>query len=301
MLRDEQFAVDERMKILDHIPQVNRGHTVFNFPLLEKINAVELESKDEYCFRACVAYPFLEGIIMSRLLLNLLPVLVAFGAISSMAQGEAPTPASARGPLQLDFEGDAAGKSPAGFSVSRTGRGAEGQWVVLEVKDAPSGTKVLVQASDDGTNYRFPVCVNDGFRAKDVDVSVKFKPITGRVDQAAGIVWRFLDVDNYYIVRANALENNVVLYKVEKGRRSDLRPKGAGREAYGKDVEVPGGKWSTLRVVARGNTFEVHLNDRKLLEVEDETFEGAGKAGLWTKADSVTQFDDLKAVSLDKQ
>ncbi len=130
----------------------------------------------------------------------------------------------------------------------------------------------------------------------DADISVRFKPVSGRVDQAAGLVWRYQDEDNYYLVRANALEDNVVLYKVERGRRTDLPVKGAGR-TYGKPAEVPAGQWSTLRVVATGPRFEVSLNGVKLYEVEDTTFTAAGRIGVWTKADSVTHFDDLTIVT----
>ena len=131
-----------------------------------------------------------------------------------------------------------------------------------------------------------------GLSAADVDVSVRFKPVSGTIDQAAGIVWRFRDEDNYYIVRANALEGNVVLYKVERGRRTDLPVKGEGR-TYGKKATVPSGAWSTLGVVARGPRFEVSLNGATLYEVEDTTFGAAGTVGVWTKADSITLFDDL--------
>jgi hypothetical protein len=124
-------------------------------------------------------------------------------------------------------------------------------------------------------------------------VSVKFKPISGKKDQGAGIVWRYKDNNNYYIVRANALENNVVLYKVENGKRTDLPLKGEGR-TYGKKEKVPSGQWGTLRVVAKGNLFEVYHDGKKLYEVEDETFKDGGKVGLWTKADSVIHFDDLQ-------
>jgi hypothetical protein len=123
---------------------------------------------------------------------------------------------------------------------------------------------------------------------------VRFKPVSGAVDQAGGLVWRYRDKDNYYIVRANALEQNVVLYKLENGKRSDLDPKGMGAGAYGRKARVPSGAWSTLRVTARGQLFEIFVNGEKLFEVEDATFPGAGQAGVWTKADSVTHFDDLE-------
>jgi hypothetical protein len=143
---------------------------------------------------------------------------------------------------------------------------------------------------------RFPVAVVRDISAADVDLSVRFKPISGRVDRAAGLVWRFQNEDNYYIVRANALENNVVVYKVESGKRTDLPVKGEGR-TYGRKAEVPSGQWSTLRVVANGRLFEVYFNGTRLYDVEDATFTQGGKVGVWTKADSVTHFDDLTVVT----
>jgi hypothetical protein len=120
--------------------------------------------------------------------------------------------------------------------------------------------------------------------------------VSGRVDQAAGLVWRYQDSNNYYIVRANALEGNVVLYKVENGKRTDLPLKGSGR-TYGKKADVSKDRWSQLGVTVRGNTFTVSLNGQGLYEVEDTTFAGAGRVGVWTKADSVTYFDDLTIVA----
>lgn len=197
----------------------------------------------------------------------------------------------------LNFDKDEVDKAPKGFSTALTGKGKIGNWVIMKDETAPSQPNVLAQTDMDATGYRFPVCVFDGFSAKDVEVSVKFKSVKGSEDQAGGIVWRYSDKDNYYILRANALENNVVLYKVEKGKRTDLPLKGIGR-TYGKRTKVPSGQWSALRVVAKGNLFEVYLNGEKLYEVEDNTFTGAGKVGLWTKADSYTLFDDLTFAEL---
>jgi hypothetical protein len=195
----------------------------------------------------------------------------------------------------IDFNKDNAGEPPKGFSTALTGQGRVGVWVVMKDEASPNQGHVLAQTDAHATSYRFPLCVHDGVMVKDADMSVKFKPVSGKKDQAAGIVWRYRDKDNYYIVRANALENNVVLYKVQNGKREDLPLKGVGR-TYGKKARVPSGQWSTLRVTAKGNLFIVYLNGEKLYEVEDETFAQAGKVGLWTKADSVTYFDDLKVV-----
>jgi hypothetical protein len=194
---------------------------------------------------------------------------------------------------KIDFTADAAGQAPKGFLFGHTAKvGAAGKWVIQQDGD----NKVLVQTDTDSTRSRFPVAVLADVTAADVDLSTRFKPVSGRVDQAAGLVWRYRDEDNYYIVRANALEDNVVLYKVEKGKRTDLPVKGEGR-TYGKKADVPAGQWSTLRVVANGPRFEVYLNGTKLYEVEDTTFTQPGKVGVWTKADSVTQFDDLTVVT----
>ncbi len=211
-------------------------------------------------------------------------VLAAVVTGGSMASGES---------RKIDFEADVAGQPPKGFLFGHTAKvGAPGKWVVQE----DGGNKFLAQTDADSTRSRFPVAVVEDITATDVDLSVRFKPVSGRVDQAAGLVWRYKDEDNYYIVRANALEGNVVLYKVEKGKRTDLPLKGEGR-TYGKKAEVPSGKWSTLRVVAAGPRFEVYLNGTKLYEVEDSTFTQGGRVGVWTKADSVTQFDDLTVSS----
>ena len=193
----------------------------------------------------------------------------------------------------IDFSQDAIGQPPKGFEFGHTADvGRPGKWVV----QAEGTNKFLAQTDADSTRSRFPVAVVSDVSAGDVNLSVRFKPISGRVDQAAGLVWRYQNQDNYYIVRANALEDNVVLYKVEGGKRTDLPLKGEGR-TYGKKTEVPANQWSTLRVVANGRLFEVYFNGGKLYEVEDATFSTPGKVGVWTKADSVTQFDDLTVVT----
>lgn len=194
----------------------------------------------------------------------------------------------------INFDSDKPGKTPSSFTTALTGRGTPGIWITIKDETAPSGSNVLAQISMDTTNYRFPVCVYDGVSAADVDVRVRFKPIKGRVDQAAGIVWRYQDKNNYYVVRANALENNVVLYKIHNGKRTDLDPVGSGLFAYGRKTNIPTGKWSTLRVVAKDTHFKVYVNVNQIFEVVDTTFQGYGKVGLWTKADSYTLFDDLE-------
>jgi hypothetical protein len=200
--------------------------------------------------------------------------------------------AAARGET-VDFEKDPPGATPAGFSSAKTGSGAEPRWRVREDASAPSGTRVLVQESADPTSSRFPLAVNDAASIADGTLAVKFKAISGKVDRAAGIVWRYRDSDNYYLVRANALEGNVVLYKVERGKRSDLDPVDAELFAYGKKAPVRSEVWQELRVEVKGDLFRVSLDGAHLFDVRDATFAGPGRIGLWTKADSVTAFDDL--------
>ncbi len=215
----------------------------------------------------------------------------------NIVQPETPAPVQESGKtLTYNFDSDPAGTMPAKFHDALTGKGSRGQWAVKADPTAPSAPNVFAQTSADKTSYRFPLAIADEGSFRDLDLSVRFKPISGTVDQAAGLVWRLKDANNYYIVRANALENNVVLYKVRDGKRTDLPVKGEGR-TYGKKARVPANQWSELRVVQTGNLAEVFLNGTKLYEVEDDTFKDAGKVGVWTKADSVTYFDDLRVTA----
>jgi len=191
------------------------------------------------------------------------------------------------------FDEDVVGEAPEAFTTARTGRGAEGKWIVEAAADAPSAPNVVRQTSADDTNYRFPVLVATAARTTNGTLSVRFKAISGRVDQAGGLAWRYVDENNYYVVRANALEDNVVLYKMEDGKRSSLTPKGMPPRTYGVDHEVPAEEWNTLTVGFEGPLFTVSFNGEELFQVEDRTFTETGRVGLWTKADSVTVFDDL--------
>jgi len=194
----------------------------------------------------------------------------------------------------INFDHSATGSLPAGWSVAMTQQGGPPKWEVLEDASAPSKPNVLAQVSNDRTAGRFPLAVWNGANVKDGALSVKFKAISGVVDQGAGLVWRYRDPNNYYIVRANALENNVVLYKVQNGERVSIAPKGAVSNSYGVKHKVPKQTWTTLRVDFHGPLFSVSLDGEKLFEVEDSTFIGAGKTGLWTKSDSVIYFDDFQ-------
>lgn len=161
-----------------------------------------------------------------------------------------------------------------------------GRWVVRTAPDAPSPPNVLAQVDDDATDYRFPVAVLEAVSLRDGRVSVRCKPVSGRVDQACGLVFRYVDENDYYITRANALEGNVRLYTVRGGRR---------RELASHDVEVTGNAWHEYAVELAGDRIQVFWDGHRVLDHRDSTFTDAGRVGVWTKADSVTWFDDLTA------
>jgi hypothetical protein len=137
----------------------------------------------------------------------------------------------------------------------------------------------------------FGWAVVPGTAARDGFVEARFRPVAGREDRAGGIVWRWQDADDYYVARANALEGNVVAYKVIKGRRTDLQPEGAAAGAYGMKASVASGAWHTLRVDFAGAEFTVTFDGSRLFTVRDQSLQGPGAVGVWSKADSVTEFD----------
>ena len=139
--------------------------------------------------------------------------------------------------------------------------------------------------------------VFNGFDLKNVEMSVKLKGLAGKMDQGGGFIWRFKDRNNYYVVRANPLEDNVVLYKVKDGKRTDLPIMGKGR-TYGVKVKKLGNDWNTLKIKVVDDLFTVYLNGEELFKVQDQTFTGPGKIGLWTKADAQSYFDDFQVRSL---
>ncbi len=179
----------------------------------------------------------------------------------------------------VNFDNLKTGAPPPGWTATKTGRG-EAKWEVVSDDTAPSKPNVLKQSGE----AAFPVCIKNDTSLKDGFVEVKFKPLSGKEDQAGGVIWRCKDADNYYIARANANEDNVTIYHTIKGKRVSF-----------KNVEkkVTSGMWHTLRVDFEGNKFTVTFEGERVIEATDDSFSGAGKVGLWTKADSVTLFDDF--------
>lgn len=191
-------------------------------------------------------------------------------------------------PHTITFNASELGAVPADFTTALTGGGPPPAWAVRQQPAAPDGRPVLVQESADPTNYRFPLCIYEKLEARNVAVETHFEALSGTLDQAGGIVLRYRP-ENYYIARANAHEDNVMLFKTVNGRRSKI-------------VEVPAkvalGQWHTLRFQAKGPHLTVSFDGKVVIEKDDPTFSHAGKVGLWTKADSVTAFADLKVEPL---
>jgi hypothetical protein len=177
----------------------------------------------------------------------------------------------------IDFNTDTVGEAPAGWTCGATGRGAP-KWTVELDTSAPGAGKVLKQSGA----ATFPWCVKTDSGLSDGWVEVRFRPLSGREDRAGGLVWRWKDGENYYVARANALENNVSLYYTERGSRKTLKYV---------DAPVAAGTWHTLRVEFAGNHITVSLDGKRSIEMDDTHIGGAGKVGVWTKADSVTVFD----------
>jgi hypothetical protein len=202
------------------------------------------------------------------------------GAVSS---------AGAQAARRIDFVGDAIGALPSGVTVALTGGGPPSAWSVVEDAALPAARRVLAQTSADHTDHRFPLAILERSTALNVDVRLRFKAVAGQVDRAGGIAVRLRDPDNYYVVRANALEDNVRLYRVVGGKRTQFA---------GADTKVTSGTWHELRLRLEGDRFEVFFDGRSLYTATDKTHENPGRVALWTKADSVTYFDDIQIVSL---
>lgn len=180
------------------------------------------------------------------------------------------------------------GTAPDGFTFVRTGQGGAPQWAVVADATATGG-HAIEQTSTDRTDYRFPLAIYEAASAANLDATIRFKAVSGKVDQAGGIAIRVQDANNYYVVRANALEDNVRFYRVVKGRREQLE---------GANIKVTANEWHTLELRAEGDKFTVSYDGKTLYSAIDKTFPTAGKIALWTKADSVTRFDQVKITTL---
>ena len=181
------------------------------------------------------------------------------------------------------------GSPPAGFDLCASpGVARSGEWSVVA---GPLGLRRAGRSSRPAriaptTAFRSR---SESFSAANVDVELRFKAVGGKIDQAAGIVVRLQDADNYYVARANALEDNVRFYRVVNGRREQLK---------GADLRVTANEWHSLGLRAEGERFTVSYDGKTLFSATDSTFAEAGGVALWTKADSVTRFDRIAITPL---
>lgn len=194
--------------------------------------------------------------------------LIATGLIATMASADT-----------VNFDSLKSGSPPPGWTATQTGSG-QAKWEIVADDSAPSKPNVLRQSG----YATYPVCIKDDTRLKDGFVEVKFRAVSGKEDQAGGVIWRCRDKDNYYVSRANALEDNVTIYHTINGKRYEKKRI---------NTKVASGQWHTLRVDFKNNYFVVTFDSKKAFTWKDETFKAAGKVGVWTKADSTTLFDDF--------
>lgn len=188
----------------------------------------------------------------------------------------------------LTFQGVEPGVFPKDFFSALTGKGSPGRWEVVADASAEAG-RALAQLSDDKTDYRFPLAIYMPTVPSDIEASARFKAMSGSVDQAGRIAVRLESAQNYYLARANALEDNVRFYRIKGGRREELA---------GANVKVTAGEWHTLSLRAQGSRFVVTFDGQAVIETWDGTFTAPGKVALWTKADSITRFDRIEITPL---
>lgn len=209
-------------------------------------------------------------------------------ALATMILCPSPQVSAQSKTVEIDIAALVPGTAPRDFEFWRTGKGGPAEWAVVQDADATNG-KAIAQTSTDRTDYRFPLAIYKPISAKDVDVTIHFKPVAGKVDQAGGIAVRLLTPDDYYVVRANALEDNVRFYRVVEGKRQQIK---------GANLKVAPNQWHTLGLKAEGDRFTVSFDGKQLYTAQDTTFSSPGKVALWTKADSVTHFDKIAITPL---
>ena len=189
-------------------------------------------------------------------------------------------------PIVVSFNDMTTGQPPLGFTTGLGGTGASSIWRIEDDPRAPRG-KVLMQKSTDSSSLRYPICMYDGVRTLNGDVTVSFNIVSGKIDQVAGIAMRVTDAGNYYLARASAKDNAVTLSRFVGGSGTDLTSA---------PVKVPAGKWQTLRFKLDREKLTVYLNGQQVIDWSDSRHTREGRVGLWTRADAVTMFDDLSII-----
>ena len=216
-------------------------------------------------------------------------ILVASIVVAACGAAETKREPARSQPATTNFDAEAIATTPAGFASLRTGSGAVGRWQIQRADDAPSGPHVVAQVDSDPTSVRYPMLVADSPTLRDGRASVRCKAVSGGVDQACGLAVRVVDENTYYVTRSNVLEDNIRLYHVVNGKRTEIASY-SGEVAQG---------WHELSIEARGDQLRVSWDGKPVIEHRDSTIDKPGRVALWTKADSVTQFDDLVIESFD--
>ncbi len=193
--------------------------------------------------------------------------------------------------LFIDFEKYQKSSFPADFISTFTGSGRPGIWKIVEDETAPSPPKVLAQLSMRNFGYHFNLAVLKGYEFSNLRLTVYFKAVRGREDRGGGPVWRYVDANNYYIARANPLENNFRVYKVVRGVRKMLASV---------RLKITSGQWHRIDIENTGDEIKCYYDGKLYLHVRDSTFK-SGKIGLWTKADAVTYFDNLVVEEVEEE
>ena len=193
----------------------------------------------------------------------------------------------------INFDNSALGRVPTGWIVPGN-HGPVAHWEVRKDPTAPTAPYVLAQVPSSPRDDEFSLAILDSMAVRDGDISVRLKPVGGHEDQGGGLVFRYRDERNYYLVRADSHMGEVTVFKVENGRCTPIRPKGAPPATFAVKHPIQANTWNILKVSVRGTRFQVYVNHRRLLQADDNTFNSAGKVGLATVADSITYFDDFR-------
>lgn len=198
------------------------------------------------------------------------------------------------GAENVDFDTVAPEVAPPHWSTAHTHSGPLGDWIVHRDPSAPSRPNVLSQMARDGARYEFEIAVFDKVVCRDGDLSAKIRLRPGPGVKTAGLVWRYQDPNNFYMLHLSADQRDVVIFHVVGGKAQEIPLKGAKPGNFGVHHDVRSGVWNIARVVFRGPRIRVFLGNRLLFDATDNAIPQSGKTGLWTKGSTVASFDDFR-------
>ena len=198
------------------------------------------------------------------------------------------------GATTVNFDNVKQEMMPPNWTATSTHAGPPPRWEVEHDKTAPSHQSVFAQVSKAGADYEFGLAVFDKVQCRDGDLSVKFKIVEGRKIQTAGIVWRYQDPQNYYLLHFSADEKNIAMFRVQDGQVRPIPVTGGKPGGFGVPHDIRAGQWYVAKVSYRGSRFRVSFGNRALFEGVDDSISNQGKTGLWTRAGTVAEFDDFR-------